>query len=192
MFLITIFTTINLIYREIFIPHTNSRFIFLNINQCEFLSVLLFFLEGLVNFTGMTNEFFYKNIFLAEDDEDDVYIFEQALEELYGEAKLTARENGKELMDLLDRPPVPGPDIIFLDLNMPIKSGYECLKEIREGKQHNVPVVVLTTTGNAEDIDKMYKLGATHFIVKPNNFPDSMNWSGGLLQPERKQFVISA
>jgi len=149
----------------------------------------------------MPNEFFYKNIFLAEDDEDDAYIFEQALEELHSNAKLTARENGKALMDLLEASAVTPPDIIFLDLNMPLKSGYECLKEIREAKKHNVPVVVLTTTGCSEDIDKMYRLGATHFIVKPNNFPDlklvlkkvlSINWGAGLLQPDRKQFVISA
>lgn len=147
----------------------------------------------------MDTTLFYKNIFLAEDDEDDTYIFEQALEELHANAKLTASENGKELMDLLGLPPVPPPDIIFLDLNMPLKNGYECLEEIRNGKQHNIPVIVLTTTGSEEDIEKVYRLGATHFIVKPNNFPAlknvlkkvlSTNWNGMLQQTKREQFVI--
>lgn len=140
----------------------------------------------------------YKNIFLAEDDEDDAYFFGQALEELHSDINLVASSNGKELMDLLNVPPTP-PDIIFMDLNMPLKNGYECLKEIREF-ENDIPVIILTTTANPEDIDKMYHLGATHFIVKPNNFPDlkeilkkvlSAKWLKDLQQPERKHFVIS-
>lgn len=148
----------------------------------------------------MMTQFFSKNIFLAEDDEDDVILFEQALNEVYADAVLTMRENGKELIDLLDVPPIPPPDVIFLDLNMPLKNGYECLREIRADRSLNVPVVVLTTSSYEQDIDMVYELGATCFIVKPRVYEDlknlikkvlCTNWTEAVHR-SREQFVMTA
>lgn len=161
---------------------------------------VLYFFAGPKTLYVMINEFFSRNIFLAEDDEDDVILFEQALSEVYADAVLTMRENGKDLIDLLDVPPVPPPDVIFLDLNMPLKNGYECLKEIRAERSLNVPVVVLTTSSYDHDIETVYELGATRFIVKPRAFEDlkaiikkvlSTNWSESL-QPSKEHFVMTA
>lgn len=112
-----------------------------------------------------------NNIFLADDDAEDCEIFAEALREVNAAAKLTTTKNGHELMTLLHKPPVPEPDVIFLDLNMPIKNGYQCMKEIRETPELKDHVVVIFTTSSLkEDIDRMYQLGANLYIVKPSDF----------------------
>lgn len=143
----------------------------------------------------------WNNIFLADDDAEDCEIFAEALKEINAEARLTASKNGHELMTLLNLSPQPSPDIIFLDLNMPIKNGYQCLKEIREDdalKDH--VVVIFTTSSLKEDIDLMYKLGANLYITKPSDFERlkqiiqtvfSADWAENLLQPDRERFALS-
>lgn len=143
-----------------------------------------------------------QNIFLADDDEDDCTFFAEALQEIHAEATFTVCRNGNELMNLLQKPAKPFPDIIFLDLNMPLKNGYECLKEIRSNEVFkNAPVVIFTTSRLQEDIDTVYNLGATHFVTKPASFEKlknviakiiSMPWPQQLRQPEREKFVVFA
>lgn len=104
-----------------------------------------------------------KNIFLADDDAEDRAFFAEALKEVNVETELTTANDGLELMTTLDENVVepPPPHVIFLDLNMPRKNGYECLKEIREtGKLKNIPVVVFSTSDNVNAIDTAYHLGA--------------------------------
>ncbi|MES2486809.1 MAG: response regulator [Bacteroidota bacterium] len=142
-----------------------------------------------------------KTIYLADDDEDDCTFFAEALNEIHAEAAFTICRNGEELMNLLDKQQQPQPDIIFLDLNMPLKNGYECLKEIRNNTAFkNAPVVIFTTSGLEEDINIVYGLGATHFATKPTSFDKlkalifkviNMPWQQGLMQPEREKFVLS-
>ena len=143
----------------------------------------------------------WKNIFLADDDAEDCEIFAEALKEVNAEAQLTASKNGHELMKLLQLPPQPAPDVIFLDLNMPIKNGYQCLREIRENpslKDHIV--VIFTTSSLKEDIDLMYKLGANLYITKPSDYDRlkeimqtvlSEDWADNLINPERHKFALS-
>jgi len=143
----------------------------------------------------------WNNIFLADDDAEDCEIFAEALKEINAEARLTASKNGHELMTLLNLSPQPTPDIIFLDLNMPIKNGYQCLKEIREDDALKDHVVVIFTTSSLKaDIDLMYELGANLYITKPSDFERlkqiiqtvfSPDWAENLLQPERERFALS-
>jgi CheY-like chemotaxis protein len=142
-----------------------------------------------------------KNIFLADDDEDDCSFFAEALSEINADVTFTVCNNGSELMAMLQKPPVPRPDIIFLDLNMPLKNGYECLKEIRANAAFkNAPVVIFTTSRVEEDIDRVYSLGATHFVTKPPSYAKlkqiisqilAMEWPQDLMQPERRHFVLA-
>jgi len=137
---------------------------------------------------------------LADDDAEDCEIFAEALREINADAKLTTSKNGHELMTLLEKLPVPQPDVIFLDLNMPIKNGYECLKEIRATpslKDHIV--VIFTTSSLQEDIDLMYRLGANLYITKPSDFDKlkealrkvfTADWKNGVMQPERHEFAV--
>jgi CheY-like chemotaxis protein len=111
-------------------------------------------------------------IFLADDDADDCMLFEDALKEVCDTTTLVTANDGVELMDILRRTVPPPPDVIFLDLNMPRKDGFECLKEIRQTqKLKGIPVVIFSTSGQDDAIAKVYSEGADIYIRKPGSFP---------------------
>lgn len=117
-------------------------------------------------------------ILLADDSEDDRMMTREALQESLVVNELYEVEDGEELMDFLlhrgaytDREGSPRPGLILLDLNMPRKSGKEALKEIKTHPQlRSIPVVVLTTSQDEEDIMRTYELGVSSFITKPVTF----------------------
>lgn len=119
-----------------------------------------------------------KVILLAEDDADDIYLITEAIDECGMEARIFMVENGEELLDFLNHrnqyaepTESPRPDLILLDLNMPLKDGREALAEIKADPDlHNIPVIILTTSRAQEDIDITYSLGASSFVSKPNSF----------------------
>ena len=112
-----------------------------------------------------------KKIFLAEDDADDRMFFEDVLKEVSADTNLVMADDGVELMNVLGETVPPPPDMIFLDLNMPRKNGFECLKEIREtAKLREIPVIIFSTSDNAQAIDKTYSLGANFYMQKPRSF----------------------
>ena len=109
-------------------------------------------------------------LLLADDDEDDCLFFKDALNELPVSATLTTVPDGEQLMELLTRTTAPLPDILFLDLNMPRKNGYECLLEIRNSDAlKQLPVVILSTAFDRETANRLYKNGATHCLRKPSS-----------------------
>ncbi|MEO6685206.1 MAG: response regulator [Dyadobacter sp.] len=113
-----------------------------------------------------------KYIFLVDDDEDDCLLFEDALREVCDTTELRTANDGIELMDFLENKLPPAPDVIFLDLNMPRKNGFECLTEIRnDQKFKDIPVVIFSTSGEQETINRLYDEGATYYIRKPGSFP---------------------
>jgi len=115
--------------------------------------------------------FLHQNIYLAEDDAEDRSIFLDALNEVCSTSRCTTATDGKELMDVLDNTVPPKPDVIFLDINMPNKNGFDCLKIIRNSADlGTVPVVVLTTNGNEESREKAMALGANLFYEKPTSY----------------------
>ncbi len=142
----------------------------------------------------------YKNIFLTDDDTDDCLFFSDALKEICNNAQLTVTNNGVELMDVLDVTVPPPPYVIFLDLNMPRKNGFECLEEIRSNpKLMDIPVVVLSTNSNTDNIEKSYNYGANFYICKPKSFnllkksiETVLSFDINLLQkkPSRDNFVL--
>jgi len=113
-----------------------------------------------------------KSIFLADDDADDCMLFEDALREVSESVALTTANDGVELINLMKTTVPPPPDVIFLDLNMPKKNGFECLEYIRQTDQwKDIPIVVFSTTGQEEMVKKVYEQGANYFIRKPGSFP---------------------
>jgi CheY-like chemotaxis protein len=120
---------------------------------------------------------------MADDDDDDRLLAQDALAESGLDAELQFVENGEELLDYLCRrgryaPPneAPKPGLILLDLNMPRKDGREALREIRlEPELRRIPVVVLTTSKADTDIGAIYELGANSFISKPFQFEALVN-----------------
>lgn len=110
-----------------------------------------------------------KRIFLADDDLDDCLLFEEALREVCTQSSLTTANDGIELMQALESDILP--DLIFLDLNMPRKNGFECLSEIREKSLFkNVPIIIFSTTAQPEAVYHVYEKGANYFVCKPNTF----------------------
>ncbi len=113
------------------------------------------------------------NIVLAEKDTEYQEIFQEALEEMSFPGTLTIVSNGKELMDKLRSAQSPTFNVVVLDVNMPKKSGIQCLKEIRkEHKWNNTFSVVLTSDKNKNQVEKAYRAGANLFITKPESYKD--------------------
>ncbi len=116
-------------------------------------------------------------ILIADDDEDDRFLAEEALQESRLANALQFVEDGEELMEYLQRrgryegSTAPRPGLILLDLNMPRKDGREALREIKSDPElRSIPVVVLTTSKAEEDILRTYDLGVNSFITKPVTF----------------------
>ena len=117
------------------------------------------------------------NILLADDDTDDCYLFEKALKEIPIATHLTSVSNGEELMDYLFKKSMNPPDVLFLDLSMPRKTGYECLIEIKENKKLEViPIIVFTTSipsnigAEGKLSNTLIKFGALDYVRKPIDF----------------------
>ncbi len=110
-------------------------------------------------------------ILLVDDDSDDRNTFRDALGELKIGTNLTLLEDGRNLLEHLGNPRNKRPDILFLDLNMPYKSGVECLIEIRQHSQYNdLSIAIYSTSSTDKDIEDTFINGANIYIRKPNNF----------------------
>ncbi|OCB78258.1 response regulator [Flavobacterium piscis] len=112
-------------------------------------------------------------IYLADDDSDDREFFADAVLEIDPDAVLKQAPDGMHLMDdLLSLSGAELPQFIFLDINMPGKSGLECLAEIRSNKgvPKDVNIVMLSTSSDPENIRRASELGATFYAVKPSCF----------------------
>ncbi|WP_445735831.1 response regulator [Mariniflexile sp.] len=111
------------------------------------------------------------NIILADDDEDDRMLFSEALEEISVKTTLSLFKHGQELLDYLCQPNIQLPNLIFLDLNMPIKNGMQCLTEIRGNPQlKDLPIAIYSTSSSEKDIEDSFSKGANIYINKPNSF----------------------
>jgi CheY-like chemotaxis protein len=124
-------------------------------------------------------------ILLVEDSEDDVFLTQQAFEAASLRVNLHHVENGEKCLQFLRKQgpysEVPTPDLILLDIHMPVMNGHEVLAEIvRDEALHHLPVVVLTTSYEAEDIRKMYGLRCNSYITKPVDFDSFVKAIGQL------------
>lgn len=116
-------------------------------------------------------------IILADDDADDRELFEEALTELYPKIFLSTKEDGIELMDALNNAKENQAEIIFLDMNMPRKSGKKCLEEIKRNPDYaNTIVIIYSTSSSPKDIDETYKMGANLYLRKPNSYKQLLEW----------------
>lgn len=139
-------------------------------------------------------------LLLADDDEDDCLFFEDALAELPIATHLTTVHDGEHLMLLLSRKTEPLPHALFLDLNMPRKSGYECLEDIKadESLKH-IPVIILSTYFDQVVADRLYESGAQCCIRKPTETAQLKRIIEQVLgriarqdgsQPPKKNFIL--
>jgi len=113
-----------------------------------------------------------KRILLVDDDEDDRETFLEIVSELDPSAVLVTAINGADGFEKLSTFDVL-PDVIFLDLNMPIMNGTEFLRKIKTvGKLKNVQIVILSTSSDEWAIKEVRELGAKDFVTKPAKFKD--------------------
>ncbi len=112
------------------------------------------------------------HLLLADDDQDDCFLFSEALQELCTEAKLSVVHDGVELLNFLSENEIQRrPDLIFLDLNMPRKNGQECLTEIKQNdKFKQIPVSIFSTSFDPIVANKLREIGADYYIRKPADF----------------------
>ncbi|HLP50864.1 MAG TPA: response regulator [Chitinophagales bacterium] len=111
------------------------------------------------------------HVLLADDDDDDRLLFAEAVAELPVNIKLTTVNDGEALMQLLMKNNGQFPCVIFIDLNMPRKNGFECLKEIKRQEQlKTLSIVVYSTSYQAEIVDELRRQGAQHYLRKPSEF----------------------
>ncbi len=107
------------------------------------------------------------NILLADDDQDDRFFFQKALETLEFPSHLITVRDGAQLMNYLDQNSHSLPDIAFVDLNMPKKNGSECLTEIKSNdKLKDLPVIIYSTSINSTIADILYNKGAHYYVGK--------------------------
>lgn len=111
------------------------------------------------------------NIVLADDDEDDRDILKEAFEELNIHSEVHTVEDGVQLMNYLKAPETQLPEILFLDLNMPLKNGLECLEDIRNNPAlKDIIVIIYSTSKSEEHVEETFEKGANAYLTKPNDF----------------------
>lgn len=146
----------------------------------------------------MDNDALY--ILLAEDDEDDRLFFKEALQEIKVKTIIDFVNDGSQLMNYLNKSDMRMPNMVFLDLNMPVKTGMECLIEIRRNNRlKDLAIVIYSTSASEEDIEEAFVNGANIYIKKPNDFLllkvslariISLNWQYHTLGLKRENFFI--
>jgi len=109
-------------------------------------------------------------ILLIDDDEDDREIFTAAMQEVAPANTCETAISGKEgLRHLMATNQLP--DLIFLDLNMPLIHGFECLKMLKENDRlKEIPVVIYSTSNNQPDVQRAAALGASAYLSKPSQY----------------------
>ena len=113
----------------------------------------------------------FKNILVADDDEDDLELFKEAIAEVCPQLQLHEATDGLILMDKLKE--IAPPDILFLDLNMPRMNGKECLVDIRQHTQFDATkIIILSTSSLKRDIEFCLANRADGYFVKPVTYED--------------------
>lgn len=126
------------------------------------------------------------HILLIEDNEGDIYITTEALEEQKTISKISVARNGQEGIDFLqqamDKDYNSLPDLILLDINLPLKNGYDVLTYVKDNPvTRTIPVIILTTSSSESDILQSYSQHANCFITKPDEVEDFYRFIEGVV-----------
>lgn len=122
-----------------------------------------------------------SNILMIDDSAQDVALLSAAFKESAPDHRMHSVNNADRAIAYFegrgayaDRAAHPLPDLVLLDIQMPVKDGFEMLKWLRAQKAewHRVPVIMLTTSHDYMEIRKAYDLGANSFLVKPTGFDE--------------------
>lgn len=127
----------------------------------------------------MTERTLSPTILIADDDPDDRLMIRDAFADRCRDCRLCFVEDGEEALRFLENAlhkqtaDCPLPDLILLDLNMPLKDGRETLRELKANPRfRRIPTVILTTSHSDDDIDDCYDHHANSYIIKPNRYSE--------------------
>jgi CheY-like chemotaxis protein len=110
-----------------------------------------------------------KRIMLIDDDPDDQLFFRDAVRLLHPELNCELASTCHEAFIQLEKPPPP--EFIFMDLNMPVMNGFDCLVYLKNQELYrDIPIIIFTTSKNAQDISRTRQLGASYYMTKPDDF----------------------
>jgi CheY-like chemotaxis protein len=119
-------------------------------------------------------------IMLCDDDIDDIELFQEALSETLPNTELMVSNTCEELISSLKS---IKPSIIFLDINMPEMSGWDCLKHLKDDPElKSIFVVMYTTSSSKRDIDMAKDSGAYRLITKPDRFQELRKVLSSIIQ----------
>jgi CheY-like chemotaxis protein len=125
-------------------------------------------------------------IFLADDDADDRLLFYEAIKRASAETELSVANDAVELIELLSGSNPDSVRLVFLDLNLPVKNGLECLADIRSNVLlRDIPLVIYSTSVNPDDINKAFEAGADFYVPKPASFTELVGFIKHLVQLNR-------
>lgn len=140
-------------------------------------------------------------ILLAEDDEDDRQFFNEAINALEIDIDFQTVNNGAALLEYLKKSQQNLPHLVFLDLNMPFKSGIDCLKEIRLNPHYSdLNIAIYSTSGSELDIESTFIGGANMYIKKPHDLATlkkvlgeilQINWQQQAGSPNKESFLFT-
>jgi CheY-like chemotaxis protein len=108
-------------------------------------------------------------ILLVDDDADDIEVFNDALKQIDNSITLITAHNGQDALQILASDIFEKPDHIFLDINMPMMNGLDCLDRIRNQEKLNIPVTIYSTSRNYIEYNRSLQLGAD-FLQKPHDY----------------------
>ena len=117
-----------------------------------------------------------ENILLIDDDSDDIEIFREAVIEIAPDIHFDGLTNCEQALSRLNNSHTGLPDLIFLDLNMPLINGKQCLSAMRKmAHLTNTPIIIYSTSSFQKDIDETKHLGASAFLTKSSRFEETCN-----------------
>ncbi|OOV11812.1 response regulator [Deinococcus sp. LM3] len=138
------------------------------------------------------------HLLLVDDEFADAELFTEIFLEAFPDVHIHHVLNGREALDYLAGPATVRPDLIILDLNMPVMNGHEFLQQAKAHDTHrSIPVLVLSTSAGVQDVQRSYHNFASGYAVKPSSYQDlkalidriSGYWKGAVVLPRIEQLT---
>ncbi|WP_185937042.1 response regulator [Chitinophaga polysaccharea] len=124
-----------------------------------------------------------QQVMIIDDDADDRSFFQEAINNISPVIETHLCDSGIQALAMFQEKKITAPDYIFLDFNMPLMNGRECLIELKKILQHQLTnIIILSTSDMKEDMEDAMRLGAKLFLTKPSTFQELCTMLKGVLE----------